>query len=134
MDGEGKSEIKVKLVIADFECSPEEITKILEINPTKTWLKGEPVLPTARNFHKQNGWVLQSPNNSVNSTVDAQVESLLSIIAPHVDKFATLPKDVYIELSCVIFTDSDRFPAVGFSYNTIRMLAKISGSMQKCSI
>lgn len=129
MDAEQEFEIKAKLVIARFECSPAEITEIIGIHLTETWLKGEPVLPKAKNVHKSNGWMLRSPINPVNSIVDAQVEGLLQIIAPQVEAFANLPSGVYVELGYVIYTYSYRFPVMGFSQDTIKMLEKIGGAI-----
>lgn len=58
VSAEIQSEIKARLTIADFECSPEEITQILGIRPTKTWLRGEPVTSRIKNVYKENGWTL----------------------------------------------------------------------------
>lgn len=131
MSAESKSEVKARLNIAEFECSPEKITKILGIQPTKTWIKGEPINPIGKRVYKENGWMIESPINPVNSNVDEQVESLLSVITPYVEAFANLPSDVYIELSCVIYVPSNDHgrPTVGFSANTIKILAKLGANI-----
>lgn len=129
MDSEDRFRIRTRLIIADFECPPEEITEILGINPTKTWLKGQPVTPKAKNTRKENAWELLIDFSPENNTVDAQVESLLSIITPNIEKFANLPSNVDIILSCVIFTRPDGFPVIGFSKKLIKILALINADI-----
>lgn len=126
---EKQSATKARLIIADFECSPEEITQTLSIYPTKTWLRGETVTPTAKNVHKENGWMIASPCDPLNSTVDVQVDSLISIITPHIEAFAKLPTGVYIELSCIIRVADYGRPVIGFATNTVRVLAQIGANI-----
>lgn len=126
---ERPSEIKARLTVAEFECSPEEVTNLLGICPTKTWLCGETVTPRAKNVHKSNGCILISPRDPVNSTVDVQVDSLISIITPHIEAFAKLPAGVYIELSCIIRVADYGRPVVGFSADTVRVLAQIGANI-----
>ena len=129
MAEERQSEIKAKLKIADFECSPEEITEILGICPTKIWRNGEKVHPRAKNVYKSNGWMLASPCDPVNSSVDQQIEPLLSIIKPHIDAFEKLPSGIYIELACIIRVADYREPAIWFSADTIRIIAQMRASI-----
>ena len=126
---ERPSEIKARLTVARFECSPEEITQILGIRPTKTWLRGETVTPRAKNVHKSNGWTLRAPCDPLNSTVDEQVDSLISIITPHIEAFAKLPTGVYIELSCILYVYDYSRPVIGFSASTVRILAQIGANI-----
>lgn len=128
-DKEREFDIIAKLVITNFDCSPAEITQIIGIHPTQTWLKGEPFLPEAKNVQKSNGWILQSPINPFNSTVDIQVKAIMKIIAPQAEAFANLLSGAYAELGCVIYTYCPHYPAVGFSKDTIKTLAKIGGSI-----
>jgi hypothetical protein len=127
---EKEFEIKANLVITDFECFPDEITRILGIQPTETWRKGDSILSIAKNIRKQNGWILKSIIDPKNNTVNVQVESLLSIISPNIEKFANLPSDAEVELACIVYInrtgESIGFPEIGFSSNTISVLAKIN--------
>jgi len=129
VSAERQFEIKARFTIAGFECSPEEITQILGIRPTKTWLRGEPVTSKAKNVYKENGWTLTSPCNPVSSTLDEQVDALISIIPPRIQAFAKLPAGVYIELACIIRVADYSQPVIGFSANTIRIIAQIGANI-----
>lgn len=129
MNKERQSEIKAKLIVRDFEFSPEEITQLLNICPTQTWLRGETVTPRARNVHKSNGWLLASPCNPVGSSIEAQIDSLFSIVAPHADAFAKLPVGTNVELYCVMYVADYREPVIIYQSDTIKMLAKLGASV-----
>ena len=128
MSEEDHSKIKARLTIFDFDSPVEEIVQTLGFCPTKTWRRGEPVLPKAKNVHHENGLMLVAPCEPINSTVNEQVDSLLSIITPHIDNFAKLPIGVEVELSCIIYVYDCR-PVIGFSHETVRVLAQIGASI-----
>lgn len=44
--------------LTDFDCEPEEITKRIGIEPSKTWSAGEPIMGCTR-AHKESGWRLE---------------------------------------------------------------------------
>src|SRR5438874_502023 len=86
-----RSQVLVRLNVTDFECPAEEITRLLGLSPTRTWRRGEKVHPRAQNTHRQNGWSLSAPCDPYTTGLEEQVEALLRLVAPHVDRFATLP-------------------------------------------
>jgi hypothetical protein len=50
-------ENKVKLVVSDFECSPDVISETLGMEASQTWLKGDSVIPQAKTcITKMDGW------------------------------------------------------------------------------
>ncbi len=125
---EGQAKTKVRLTVTDFECSPEEITQILGISPTETWLRGEPVLPKAKNVHHQNGWMIASPCDPMKTNISTQVGSLFSIIEPHIEAFAKLPVGTCVDLSCILYVYDCR-PVIGFSVDEVKMLARLGASI-----
>jgi len=46
-------------------------------SPIKTWHRGEPILPKAKNVHHQNGWMIALPCDLMKSSISTQVGSLL---------------------------------------------------------
>ncbi len=129
MDEERQSEIKAKLIVRGFECSPEEITQLLNIYPTQTWLRGEPVSSRAKNVHKSNGWLLASPCDPVGSSIEAQIGSLFSVVVPQAEAFAKLPTGTKVELYCVIYVADYRDPVIIFPTDTVRILAQLGASV-----
>jgi hypothetical protein len=129
MNKQRQSEIKAKLIVRNFECSPEEITQLLNICPTQIWRRGEPVTSRAKNVHKNNGWLLASPCDPVGSSIESQIDSLFSVVAPHADTFAKLPVGTNVELYCVMYVADYREPIIIFPSDTVKMLAKLGASV-----
>jgi Domain of unknown function (DUF4279) len=60
--------VYVKLLISDFECEPEQITKILGLSPQRTWIKGDKITPKSSRYYKFNGWWIATPQSSIQET------------------------------------------------------------------
>lgn len=129
MSEEGRSEIQAKLIVRSFECSPEEITQLLAIHPTQTWLRGETVTPRAKNVRKSNGWLLASPCDPIGSSIEAQTDSLFSIVAPRIEAFAKLPAGTNVELYCAMYVADYREPVISFPTDKVRLLAQLGASI-----
>jgi hypothetical protein len=92
--------IEVKYILTSFLVNPEEITKILGIQPTKSWRKGE-LIPKTSLPHKTNGWLIESGLGK-NAELENHLESLKHILNPAIDKIEQLPKETEAEISCVV--------------------------------
>ena len=123
-----QTEVKVQLFITHFECSPDEITRILGITPTATWLQGEPIPKSAGGVRKVNGWKLQSPTFPLGGP-EEQTDALLNVITPHAWRFKNLPGGSAIELSCAIYAYDDTHRVFEFSSDVVRRLAEIGMSI-----
>ena len=120
-----KTEVKVRLVITDFQCHPEEITRILGLQSSTTWMRGDPI-PKTSMTRKQNGWRLDSPKP--HEVLQKQIDALLVLVMGRVEAFERLPIGSEIELSCVIYV-YDEDPALHFSDTSIRSLARLHASI-----
>ncbi|MNS92744.1 hypothetical protein D3C86_1439770 [compost metagenome] len=100
-----KNKIILSFSLLDFnDITPEEITQLLNVNPTKICVKGQrrnPKNPESP-LIKQNGWMIDSPLGQYASFED-QMNSLLDIIESKIDIFRALCKMYYCEFSCAIF-------------------------------
>ena len=126
-DKEMRSEIRVRLTITDFKCSPNEITRILKIDPTKTWLRGDPI-PKTIMMQKQHGWQLDSPKTPKGS-VEQQTDALLRLLAKRSRVFKSLPSEAEVELSCIIYSHGGDRPPIAFNRATVRKLAQLNASI-----
>ena len=87
--------ISVSLWINGFECSPEEITRQLGVQPSETRIKGEKRFVSkkakAPMINKENSWRLKS---ELPQTVepDKHLEFLLKQLNPHKKAFLELTK------------------------------------------
>jgi hypothetical protein len=123
-----KVEAHAWLFVGDFDCEHEEITAILGIQPTKTWKRGDRVLPIAQNVHHENGWILDSPLEVVNSTLEDQVIALLAIAVPRRDAFLRLPSDATVHVGCAVYGYAHR-PIVSLSRDAICGIASLGASL-----
>ncbi len=121
-----QTEIKVRLVITDFECHPSELTRILHLEPTVMWLRGDSI-PKTTMTRKQNGWRLDSPS-MLRGTLQEQVDALLDKVAPQVGFFHHLPSGSEIELACVVYV-YDAEPVLGLSAKSVTELARLGASI-----
>ena len=129
MDSKKKSyTIKVNMVITGFECSPEHITNLIGVNPTKVWKRGEIVHPKAKNIHKESGWLLSSQCDAVNSSIDEQISTLSNVITPILGNFHKLPEGLEIELSCII-NAYEYMPPICFSTDSVAFASKLGASI-----
>lgn len=94
-------EIKLNLVVTDFDVEPSQISDILSLAPTQSWLKGESIQRTARKY-KTNGWLLSSELGK-HAELNDHINALFSKIKPVLSNFNKLPRSTEKELSCVIY-------------------------------
>ncbi|HEV7672037.1 MAG TPA: hypothetical protein VGS22_26245 [Thermoanaerobaculia bacterium] len=50
-----ENEIKVRFIVMGFDQEPGAITELLRIDPTETWMLGEPMVPSPIRIHEENG-------------------------------------------------------------------------------
>lgn len=130
-----KNEIQVCLRVTEFECSPDEVSKILNIAPSDTWLIGELIDKTNRATirHKQNGWEicsrLHDESLSSSSELQPHISNILDIVRPYRNNFEQLPSGSFVELSCVIYVYMDQKPAIHIDAVSVHELAYINASI-----
>ena len=118
--------LKVRFIVSDFECASDEITRILGLQPTTTWRRGDRI-PRTTMARKQNGWRLDSPAMPAGD-FEEQFNVLLKVVMPHSEKFKNLPPQSEVELSCVIYVYDQR-PVISFSADAVRCLASIGATI-----
>jgi len=119
-----KTEVRVQLFINSFRCHPDEVTRILGLTPTKTWVKGDPYLKTGGPVHRGDGWSLSSGLPPATAP-EEQVESLTKLIRPHTEKFKRLPRGSVVDLSCAIYAYDDSQRVFFFPVEAVKTLAAI---------
>ena len=122
-----KNEIQVDLVIADFPCNPDEITRELGVQPRRTWLEGELVTPGLSMKRKSNGWVLSSGLDK-HASYEEHVQALLAIISPNIERFASVCRRYYAEFSCAVYMyykNGESIPWLGFDKEQTKILGDL---------
>jgi Domain of unknown function (DUF4279) len=120
-------ETRVKLVVYAFEESPDAVTAILGVTPTKTWLAGDPVLQQAVHKQKENGWMLRSPTDPASGDADASVLELIRLF-PDTDAFNKLPGAAQVQVTCTLYGYSQR-PSMYLSTSAMKALARIGADL-----
>ncbi len=100
--------IQLDLVLTSFDIHPDQVSEILSISPTRTWMKDEPIQKTALK-RKTNGWLLSSGLDQRAELVD-HMNAISSKIKPAIGNFANLPTSTHKELSCAIRIYSNGTP------------------------
>ena len=122
-------EIRVEFCITSHELLPTQITQILGLLPSRTWLEGESIQGTKLR-RKHNGWCLAV--DGAESTIDLEVpiRELLTILLPKIGEIdeARSGLDVECELSCAI-TIADETPVINLSPATVGDLVRLNAAI-----
>ena len=102
-----KNEYAAWFILLGFECSPDDITQKLGVEPTETRLKGE-MREIGEGKHRrekeniENAWILRSelPRNT---PIEKHIENLLNKIAPHKQNFIDVAKSYVFQFNCAIY-------------------------------
>ena len=81
--------VKVYLKITGFQCSPDEISHIIDLFPTKKWLKDDIIDKRVIVRRKKNGWMLQSALLE-DRPVKEHIENLLSMVMPKKERLKNI--------------------------------------------
>ncbi|SCC63871.1 protein of unknown function [Chitinophaga costaii] len=102
-----KTETKVYLKIHDFDCSIEEITALIGIEPSKAGQKGDLLPKRNIELHRKfSSWVLES-GVDIHASVDEHVDALINTITPRIKILKNLIATYNGELTIVVYTHSE---------------------------
>ena len=119
--------ISTRLNVVGFSGEASEITRVLRIEPTKTWREGDLRDPKATIKHRDNGWSLKSPVDPHHTTPGESVAALLAVL-PDLEAFNRLPTEAEVWLSCTIYGLTER-PYFELSAESLAKLASIRASL-----
>ncbi|MBZ5858567.1 DUF4279 domain-containing protein [Flavihumibacter profundi] len=98
-----KNEINLSFCIWDFDdITHSEITRLVGLQPSKIYIKGENKNTIGSALVKENGWIINASLVKYSSFED-QMNYLLDIIEPKIDVFKSLCEKYYCEFSCAVF-------------------------------
>lgn len=119
MNRENKAYIKIHY----FDCTVDEISKTLEVQPTDSWIKGDSIPNRKGNIRrKQSTWAYKSTADPT-EPIERHVDSLLKTFESRKDILKKYSKDYYTEITLVIYEYEHCNP--GFVLEN-KMLNKIS--------
>jgi hypothetical protein len=118
----------VSLKITGFVCSPEEISQILEMQPTRIWRKGELIHDRLQVRHGENGW-MRSSGLTPDKSTEEQVRALIHALVPAKERFATLPDEAAVSILCVVYSEYGR-PDISLPAGLVRKIADIGAGVE----
>jgi hypothetical protein len=124
--------IRASIVIRDFGGSPEEISALLGLQPTRSGRAGEPRtnvlgVRTSQTL-RQSYWSLHSivgPRESLSSHVD----DLTTRVAHSMAAFRRLPAGATVRLRCTVIPEGN-LPLFSLSCSGMRVLAEIGAHLE----
>jgi hypothetical protein len=117
-----KNEISVYLVLAEFDCDPNEVTAATGLQPEEVWRTGDQIGRAAR-YREDNGWKVSSGiEKSVG--LNEQVNALLNRIEPAQAFIAEFAKTCYLEIACVVKA-YEYAPEMHLERSTLQKIAQL---------
>ncbi len=121
-------DIEVALKLTGQGFDPEDVTKVVGLQPTKTWRLGDPVQRTALR-RKNDGWSIGvAPTETFD--METVLCRLLDIIEPHKEKIIESMSRFNLqgEISFGVFVYGET-PASYFEADTVRRVAALGASL-----
>jgi hypothetical protein len=124
----GRSELHVSLIVTSQSLSPEEISSLLGLQPTKVWHMGAPLFASSARNASANVWKLMAGGPQEQLTATPLFDELIAVIRNHRDRFAMLPDDAECELQCAAYF-REQTPGISLSPDHVKALAAIGASV-----
>lgn len=108
---------------------PEEITRRVGLQPTKTWRQGDPVIVhpehgESRNRHSSDGWKVTAQERADDHDLDDACRRLLDLVEPARERILALGPTIERELSFVVYSPG-RDAILGISSESLRRCAAL---------
>jgi len=87
--------------VTGYQCSPEEITNILGVEPTDTWVKGEKWGTNNIRERKESSWIFKTNKSENDYYSNYHFKELLEKIEGIKGKLKNLPKECDIGITYV---------------------------------
>lgn len=98
-----KNEIVLRFCIWDFEDqTPDQITNLLQISPSKVFIKGERKNPKFAPIAEANSWFLNASAGKY-APFEDQMRWLVGIMEAKTEIFRSLSEKYYCEFSCAFY-------------------------------
>jgi hypothetical protein len=124
-----KTTVMVEFSIYGEGFEPDYITEELEIKPSETYLKGEPI-KNGNIIRKETAWTI-STGYEVSIDVNEQLEKIIVLLADKVDKLVELKRKLGFStlFMLVIKIEKDELPAIYFRKDFIHFASKIDADI-----
>jgi hypothetical protein len=121
-DSNMKTYSKTEFVIFGYSMSPNELTKIIGINPTSISEKGK-LTEKYKQLIKENTWSLESGLDK-DTDIQTQTDHLLQVLRPHKSRLMDICKKYPPLLNCTVRIFGGDRPPLDLSKENIKELSE----------
>ena len=127
MDNELKEEYETYAYywVSGFECSHDEISQYLDIEPTEIKIKGEQSKYIKNRVVTNNSWILHSPLPRDEECQDAHLAELVKLLFRKKEQILALNEKYKTGMKCVGYY-TNVHPGFGMSKKLIKCLAALN--------
>lgn len=118
---------RVVLLVQGFEENPMAIGRILGLQSSESWFKGDLVYERASVRHKSNGWLLESGVSKF-EVCRVHLAALLETVEGSIDNFRSLPSQAVVKVYCRVYSTSGR-PELSFDPAIVRGIANLGAQL-----
>jgi len=122
-----KNRTRVYFFIEGFPMLPEELTKMLECEPSKTRKIGD-ILVSPKHPARQNSWEIKSELPESES-LENHIEEIINKIRPNIESFIKICNQYQSGLLCAIDIYDRKEPPLYFDEKIISFLGKLNASL-----
>src|SRR5207244_2444184 len=114
---------KTSIIISGFKSDPVAISQLLGVPPMQIWRVGDPVLPGAKNKHKENAWEWRPHFEEARiQCLDDAVKQLLDGADAWIAQLDAIHEPHERTIQCVVKATNDR-AILGFEASTVRRIS-----------
>ena len=119
MSNQIENEVFIKFSIQKSKKKNLDITNYLDIEPSKTWIKGDSKIHKGITKYKSNGWEIELKKDNV-LHIDEVLEELINLLLPKKDKLINL-KDGVKKISIIVYSNKI-MPSFVYNHKIISFL------------
>jgi hypothetical protein len=125
-----KTRIKISFRVTEIGCAPGDVTAALSLQPTRTWLKGDPVHPRTALIHKDSGWEFAEERELPEGSYYSDwVRDFVERIHPYRAALAQACGSYAAMLSCGLTLHGEERPDLFLEAAVVRKLADLGASI-----
>ena len=119
-----KDEAGVNFGVFGFGNDPSVVTKIMSVEPSRSWIKGEPISDKLRGVQSYSRWELRTPADPSLSLED-QLVALLPLLQDYKAQIREVSEKFEAGICCYAYYYEEFNPGLHLSEDTIRRLADL---------
>lgn len=123
-EANGDFSMKLRLLWSSNVLVVKELVDVLRIQPTKTWIEGDPVHPLAKNVRKENCVLIEVCGNSLSETASRLIDSL----GLSTDHLKVAHANIDVELSCIV-TIKSHAPELHLTPEQVKFFSSINAAL-----